>query len=111
MCYRSSELNLFHASCSEQKKTNEIRQSEENEITNKTHLLYFFIYALRKRPASSGNNYSKPQKKMAVNAPLEDRKLFHICTSVECLPPVVATYQDEHKEWPSCKLSLQQQQL
>lgn len=47
----------------------------------------------------------------AHNTPSEDQRPFHICTSAECLHPAVVVYQDEHKEWLSCKLSLQQQQL
>lgn len=42
-----------------------------------------------------------------MNTPLEDQKPSHICTSAEWLHPFAATYQDEHEEWLSCKLSLQ----
>lgn len=40
--------------------------------------------------------------------PLEDQKPSHICISAEWLHPFAATCQDEHEEWLSCKLSLQQ---
>lgn len=53
----------------------------------------------------------KQQKTLALNTPLEDRKPFHICTSGEYSHRVVVICQDEHKEWLSCKLSLQQQRL
>lgn len=42
-----------------------------------------------------------------MNTPLKDQKPSHICTSAEWLHPFAATYQDEHEEWLSCKLSLQ----
>lgn len=40
-------------------------------------------------------------------SPSEDQTLFHIHTFAECLPLFAATCQDEHKELPFCKLSLQ----
>lgn len=45
------------------------------------------------------------------NWPLEDQRPFHRCTSAEYLHPVAVIYQDEHKEWLSCKLSLLQLKL
>lgn len=42
------------------------------------------------------------------NAPSEDRKPSHICTSAVYLHLVAATCQDEQKEWPSCKFSSRQ---
>lgn len=47
----------------------------------------------------------------AQNIPLVDQRPFHICTYAEYLHPAVVIYQDERKEWLSCKLSLQQQKL
>ena len=41
------------------------------------------------------------------NTPLKDQKPFHKCTLPECLHPVAATCQDEHKESLYGKLSLQ----
>lgn len=48
---------------------------------------------------------------LVYNTPLVDQRPSHIYTFAEYLHPVVVICLDEHTEWLSCKLSLQQRQL